>query len=142
MKIKEIKKFDNDVYNAVAKLLPQLSPFSKLLTKKYFKKILKSKNTHLFVAKVNKEIVGTLILLNYNILAGPKYWIEDVVIDESQRGKGYGKELTQFAINFAKSVGAESINLTSNPTRIAANELYQKLGFTKIETNFYRYYFE
>ena len=140
MKIKEVKKFDINVYNAVVRLLPQLSSISKPLTKKHFKKILKSKNTHFFIAKLDKEIIGTLILVNYNILVGTKYWIEDVIIDEAHRGKGYGKELTQFAIDYAKSDGAEAINLTSHPARIAANQLYQKLGFTRIETNLYRFY--
>lgn len=63
------------------------------------------------------------------------------MIDESQRGKGYGKELTQFAIDFAKSLGAKSVNLTSQPYRIEANGLYPRLGFVKIETNVYRYNF-
>ena len=80
-----------------------------------------------------------LTIGTYDFLSGTKVWIEDVVVDESQRGKGIGKELTLFAIGFAKSLGAESVELTSRPSRIAANSLYKKLGFVLRETNVYRY---
>jgi ribosomal protein S18 acetylase RimI-like enzyme len=62
-----------------------------------------------------------------------------VVVDVSQRGKGVGRELMRFAIDFARLSGAKSIDLTSRPFRIAANQLYLKMGFEKRETNVYRY---
>jgi ribosomal protein S18 acetylase RimI-like enzyme len=71
--------------------------------------------------------------------SGAKVWIEDVVVDEAQRGKGIGKEMMLFAINYSKALGAESVSLTSRPSRIAANELYQKIGFKQYETNVYKY---
>jgi len=80
-----------------------------------------------------------LTLGTYYIPTGTKVWIEDVVVDESQRGKGIGQELTIFAVIFAGSLNAESVELTSRPSRIAANKLYQKLGFIKRETNVYRF---
>lgn len=142
MKIKEVKKFKIDIYNEVVGLLPQLSTKAKIPTKKYFKSILKSEDIHFFVAKSNKIVIGTLLLAKYNTLCGTKYWIEDVIVDESQRGKGYGRELTQFAIDYAKYDGATSIYLTSQSARVAANILYQKMGFIKYETNMYKYSFE
>jgi len=80
-----------------------------------------------------------LTLTTYNIPTGTKFLIEDVVIDETQRGKGFGKELMLHAIRFAESIGAKTIDLTSRPYRIAANQLYQDLGFTRRDTNVYRY---
>jgi len=140
MKIKEINRFSVRVFNAVLRLMPQLAPDSELPTKKQFKGILTSERTHFFIAELdNKEIVGILTIVIYDIPSGTKVWIEDVVVDESQRGKGFGKELLLFAINFARSTGAESIELTSRPSRIAANQLYQKSGFVIRETNVYRY---
>ena len=44
-------------------------------------------------------------------------------------------------MNFAKNSGAIKIELTTRPSRTEANELYQSLGFKKIETNVYRYEF-
>jgi len=75
----------------------------------------------------------------YNIPTGRKAWIEDVVVDESQRGRGFGDELVKFAIEYSKSLDARSVALTSRPSRVEANELYKKLGFVQHETNVYKY---
>ena len=140
MKIKEISRFSKRVHEAVLRLLPQLAPETDLPSDQYFKSILTSENTHFFVAELdNKQIVGMLAIGIYNIPSGTKVWIEDVVVDESQRGKGIGKELILYAINYSRSLGAKSIGLTSRPSRIAANRLYQKMGFVKHETNVYKY---
>jgi ribosomal protein S18 acetylase RimI-like enzyme len=139
MKIKEINRFSVRVFNAVLRLLPQLGSDTELPSKSHFKGILKSKNTHFFIAELDKKIVGILTIGTYDIPSGTKVWIEDVVVDESQRGKGFGKELILFAVGFAKSSGAEAIELTSRPSRVAANQLYKKLGFVIRETNVYRY---
>jgi ribosomal protein S18 acetylase RimI-like enzyme len=109
----------------------------------HFKEILKSKKTHLFIAELNKkQIAGMLTIGTYDIPTGTKVWIEDVVVDESQRGKGIGRALTLFAIDFAKSKGYKAIELTSRPSRIAANQLYRNMGFVLRETNVYRYNFK
>ncbi len=139
MKIREIKRFNITVYNAVLGLLLQLAPGTELPSKEHFKKILKSDKTHLFIAELeNRQIVGMLTIGTYEIPSGTRLWIEDVVVDESQRGKGFGRDLTLFAIGFARSLNAKSIELTSRPSRIEANKLYQSLGFVKRETNIYR----
>ena len=141
MKIKEINRFSIRVFNAVLRLLPQLDPSSKLPSQEHFKELLKSKRTHFFIAeRDNKEIAGILTIVTYDIPTGTKVWVEDVVVDNSERGKGIGKELMLFAINFARSTGAESIELTSRPSRVAANEMYRKLGFMIRETNVYKYH--
>lgn len=67
-----------------------------------------------------------LTIGTYDIPSGTKVWIEDVVVDESQRGKGIGKELTLFAIGFAKSLGADSVELTSRPSRESLQTNYIK----------------
>ena len=140
MKIREITDFNDKVYNAVLKLLPQLDPEIKLPSKELIKGILEGENTHFFVCETeNGEILGMLTLTTYNIPTGTKFLIEDVVLDEKQRGKGFGKELMLHAIRFAESIGAKTIDLTSRPYRIAANQLYQDLGFTRRDTNVYRY---
>jgi len=82
-----------------------------------------------------------LTIGTYDIPSGTKVWIEDVVVDESHRGEGIGRQLTLFAIDFAKSKGYKTLELTSRPSRIAANQLYRTLGFTLRETNVYRYNF-
>jgi ribosomal protein S18 acetylase RimI-like enzyme len=140
MKIKKIKRFSVRVYEAVLSLLPQLASEADLPTKEYFESILKSDNIHFFIAELdNKQIVGMITVGTYRIPSGTKVWIEDVVVDESQRGKGIGKELILHAINYSGSLGAKSVGLTSRPSRTSANRLYQKLGFVRYETNVYKY---
>jgi len=140
MEIKKINRFSERAFKAVSRLLPQLSSEAVLLSRQYFKSILASESIHFFIAELDKkQIAGMLTIAAYKTPSGVKVWIEDVVVDESYRGVGIGKELMLFAIDYSKSLGAKDIRLTSRPSRIAANELYSKLGFKKYETNFYRY---
>jgi ribosomal protein S18 acetylase RimI-like enzyme len=140
MEIVKIKRFSERSFEAVLRFLPQLSADAEILTRQYFKNILASEGIHLFLATIDKkQIVGMLTIATYKTPTGIKVWIEDVIVDESHRGKGIGRELMLFAIDFSGSLGAKYISLTSRPSRVAANELYLKLGFNKYETNFYKY---
>jgi ribosomal protein S18 acetylase RimI-like enzyme len=140
MEIKKINRFRERAFEAVSRLLPQLSSDAELLTRQYFKSILASESIHLFIAELdNKQICGMLTIATYKTPSGIKVWIEDVVVDESYRGMGIGKELMLFAIDYSKSLGAKDVRLTSRPSRIAANELYLKLGFKRYVTNCYKY---
>jgi ribosomal protein S18 acetylase RimI-like enzyme len=62
-----------------------------------------------------------------------------VVVDGDARGHGVGEALNKAAIDEAKSRGAITVELTSRPSREAANRLYQRLGFVARDTNVYRY---
>jgi ribosomal protein S18 acetylase RimI-like enzyme len=78
-------------------------------------------------------------LATCRIPSGLKIWIEDVVVDEAHRGEGLGRKMMLHAIEYCKTLGAKTIELTSRPARIEANRLYQKLGFIQYETNVYKY---
>jgi ribosomal protein S18 acetylase RimI-like enzyme len=43
------------------------------------------------------------------------------------------------AIAEAKRRGAKTVDLTSRPSREAANRLYQRIGFVARDTNVYRF---
>ena len=66
---------------------------------------------------------------------------EDVVVDERLRRKGIGEALTRLALERARLAGAPWVDLTSNPARLDANRLYQRMGFEPRNTNLYRYKF-
>ena len=85
-----------------------------------------------------EEIAGMLTVGIYFSPTGGKAWIEDVVVDQAFRGQGLSKLLVAHAIEFTRSQGIPSLMLTSNPKRIAANKLYQGMGFGRKETNVYR----
>ncbi|QRV01779.1 GNAT family N-acetyltransferase [Arcanobacterium phocisimile] len=83
-------------------------------------------------------ILGMLTLVTFEIPTGWRAWVEDVVVDEAARGKGVGASLVAAAIELAKKRGAKTVDLTSRPSREAANRLYQRAGFELRETNVYR----
>ena len=64
--------------------------------------------------------------------------LEDLVVAEEARGQGLGEKLLTAAITKAKDKGVKSLTLTSHPTRVSANKLYQRLNFEKRDTNVYR----
>lgn len=120
-------------------LLPQLSSTAPLLTMHDVEEIVDSDAATLFVASDDGVAVGMLTLVIFSIPTGLRAYIEDVVVDEGTRGTGVGEALTNAAVNEARARGVRSIDLTSRPSREAANALYQKLGFERRDTNVYRF---
>ena len=74
----------------------------------------------------------------YQSPTGRKAWIEDVVVDQNYRGKGYGKVMIEKVIEQCINRGNVTQMLTSRPSRVAANQLYKSLGFETRETNVYK----
>ena len=93
----------------------------------------------LLLARHEHVIVGMLTLAIFRIPTGIRAWIEDVVVDAQMRGRGVGEALTREAVRIAGTHGARTVELTSRPSREAANRLYQRLGFERRETNVYRF---
>ena len=140
-KIVEIKTFTPEIYRFVCRLLHQLSPGKHSLSEEAFRAILDSDNAHLFVIEDTEgNPAGMTSVGIYRTPSGCKAWIEDVVVDDAYRGHGYGRKIVEHAISFIRRSGADSIALTTNPSRIAANQLYPSLGFEKYETNVYKIY--
>jgi diadenosine tetraphosphate (Ap4A) HIT family hydrolase len=79
-----------------------------------------------------------LTLVVFRIPTGLRAWIEDVVVDEAVRGRGVGEVLSQEAVRRALGLGARTVELTSRPSREAANRPYQRLGFVRRDSNVYR----
>ena len=115
------------VVSAFAKLIPQLSRSAPLPTAEE-------------LTDIDAEtILGSMTLVLFPIPTGMRAWIEDVVVDESARGRGVGEALNRRALEIAVNAGAKTVDLTSRPSREVANRLYQRLGFVTRETNIYRY---
>ena len=123
------------------RLLPQLSRSSPAPGAGELAAIIASPATHLLVATEDGSpaVLGSLTLVVFRIPTGLRAWIEDVVVDADARGKGVGEALNRHAIDIAAEQGARSVDLTSRPSRKAANRLYQRLGFEPRDTNVYRY---
>ena len=128
-----------DVLAACHRLIPQLSSSSAPISAKELEEIIESDTTVLFAARSGQEIVGLLTLTIFRIPTGVRAWIEDVVVDNQARGQGVGDALNRAALAEAERRGAKTVDLTSRPSREAANRLYQRLGFKQRYTNVYRY---
>jgi ribosomal protein S18 acetylase RimI-like enzyme len=132
---------DDELVAAFGRLIPQLSSSSPPPSREQLAELVGSDHLVLYLARDAGQIVGSLTLAFYRIPTGLKAWIEDVVVDEVGRGRGVGKRLSEAAIAEARRRGAKDVNLSSRPSREAANRLYLRLGFEVRESNMYRYKF-
>lgn len=129
---------DQTLTDALNRLLPQLAPDARTISLNDVKTITESDSSHLYVMETNGETIGTYTLCAYDSPTGRKVWLEDVIVDSRHRGKGLGRQLVAHAMNEAKRFAPCTLMLTSRPSRIAANALYQAIGMERKETNVYK----
>ena len=142
--ISEARHVDDRLVAAFARLIPQLSSSSPPPDEATLRSIVESEASTVLVATDDDsgEILGAMTLAMFRIPTGLRAWIEDVVVDDASRGLGVGRKLNDRALDIARAAGARTVELTSRPTREAANRLYLRMGFEIPETNVYRYSFE
>jgi GNAT superfamily N-acetyltransferase len=140
VKIVEATAVDDALVEAFARLIPQLSKSSPPPNAEALQTIVSSEASHVLIAVDDDgTIVGTTTLVVFHIPTGGRAWIEDVVVDSAAAGRGISYDITRFALDLARSLGAKTVDLTSRPSREAANHVYKKLGFALRETNVYRF---
>ncbi|CAN5534173.1 hypothetical protein BH23ACT3_BH23ACT3_12100 [soil metagenome] len=145
IEIRPANEVTEELVTAFARLVPQLSSSSAPPSADDLRAIVDAPDSVLFLAVDGvdgvdgADVIGSLTLACYRMPTGVKAWIEDVVVDEAGRGRGVGEALNRAAIAEARARGAKNVNLTSRPSREAANRLYQRLGFVPYETNLYRF---
>jgi ribosomal protein S18 acetylase RimI-like enzyme len=138
--VSEVTSVTPEIVDALTTLLPQLSSSAPAPTHADIADITASPATVLLVARDERgTIVGSLTLVLFRAPTGPRAWIEDVVVDDTTRGKGIGAALVREALTRATGAGARTVDLTSRPSREAANRLYVRLGFEHRATNVYRW---
>lgn len=140
--VREESSASDELITALAGLVPQLSSSSPPPNRAQLERLLASDATIFFTVRdesaADRPIVGTLTLVVFRIPTGTRALIEDVVVDERVRGRGAGALLVQAALAAAAEAGAKTVDLTSRPSREAANRLYERLGFVRRESNLYR----
>ena len=138
--ITEVTAISPELVTAMARLVAQLSASTPAPTEALLAKIVASPASRLLIATDPAVgVVGTLPLALGATPPGVRGLIEAVVVDTSARGRGAGEALTRAALDLARTAGARTVDLTSRPSREAANRLYQRVGFVRRETNAYRY---
>lgn len=146
MSVEIIDTATPELVTALNSLIPQLSSSAPPLSDAQVTEFIAQPAVYLFVYRPdesndegNRPILGMLSLATFDIPTGRRAWVEDVVVDNAARGHGAGKKLVRAAVAHAATIGAKTVDLTSRPTREAANRLYKRAGFKLRATNVYRY---
>ncbi|MBF6059203.1 GNAT family N-acetyltransferase [Nocardia terpenica] len=137
--IEALTGVDEEIVEAFDRLLPQLSRSAERLDREALARLVSAESTTVLVARSGGRIVGTLTLVMFRLPSGLRARIEDVVVDSDARGRGIGAALTTEAMARAAAAGARTVDLTSRASRVAANRLYERLGFQSRESQVYRY---
>ena len=119
-------------------LLPQLSATARFDSERVLS-LLEAQNAHLFIARESGRIVGMATLAMAPLITGWHGSIEDVVVDQSTRGRGIARLLLQAIIDESRRRGLPKLDLTSRPSRESALHLYESVGFVRRNTNVLRF---
>jgi ribosomal protein S18 acetylase RimI-like enzyme len=145
IEIVEAKQASDELCAAFRSLIPQLTTTSEVPARDELQAIIEAEATKVLLAiddsRTTRIIVGVLTLVLYRIPTRKVARIEDLVVDHDVRRQGIAELLLRHALGLAKEAGTKSVDLTSNPDRVAAIRLYSKLGFVKWNTNLFRYSF-
>ena len=137
MEIKELVSFSEEYVEDLDALMGELSPGA-TATKDRVRKCIEDKNMHLYAAFEEERMLGCATLC---VCTTPEMiigFVEAVVVAADCRGQHLGRNLMEKIIDDARWYGVQEVHLTSRPQRVAANGLYQALGFERKETNVYR----
>ena len=138
LEIAAVDDLDDALYDDICRLLPQLST-AELPALRHVTDVVGNPANTVLTARLDGQVVGMLTLVHVTLLTGMAAHIEDVVVDEQARGHGVGRALVRRALEIAERGGARHVDLTSRPSREAANRLYASIGFELRATNAYRY---
>jgi len=119
---------------AIADLYRQLNPNRE---PEGLAEVLSGETSYVFVCRPEQQIVGIATLSCYRVFSGYKGWIEDVVVDQTHRGKGIGKKLMQAVLEKAGLLQLQRLYLYTEDEKLAAIHLYEQLGFTQRNSRLY-----
>ena len=137
MKMEELSSYTPEELADLDALMHELSATS-FCNELLLSNALDDANVHVYVIRDEGHIVATATLCVKHTLEFTVGDVESVVVSSRCRGLGYGKALMMALIEVAKKLNVHHIQLTSNPARVAANRLYQEMGFVRYETNCYK----
>ena len=100
------------------------------LTEEYAREYLDTPKSKSLLAEKDEKSVG---LLSYSV--HPDLWhaticcfIEEITVDESERGQGIGTQLIQSVMEEMKKSGCAEVVLIVDKENVAAQRLYKRLG--------------
>ena len=124
-------------FDQVLRLYRQLHPQDPVLRdgsdKATFARILDSPDLHLFVLEVDEVVAATTylnVIPNLSRSASPYAVIENVVVDEAQRGTGLGKQIMAGTLRAAWDAGCYKAMLMTGSRTLATHAFYKACGFS------------
>ncbi len=144
LSIQQATAMTEQLYQACQRLVPQLTSNNPPPSRSDLAGVIASPASILFQARhsdFGEEIIGLVTLVLYCVTSGRRAYIEDLVVDDKARGRHVGEALMRACLERADQAGATQVMLTCNPGRLAANRLYQRMGFIQRKTNVYQYAF-
>ncbi len=105
-----------------------IEPYDKKLLENC-KEFIIDKGGHIFFYKFENKIIGTVALLYLN---KGVYEISKMAVSTAYRGKGFGKEMLKFIIEFSKKNKYTELLIYSSRILNTAINLYRKMGFKEI----------
>jgi ribosomal protein S18 acetylase RimI-like enzyme len=136
--IQRLRNASEAQFTDISLLESQLHDAERTYPREFLDSILQNDDVFLVAALDGEKIVGMGTVYVIQKLDNKAAFIEDVIVSEQYRGQGLGEKIMRALLELAKENGVRTVNLTSRPSRVAANALYQKLGFQLRETNTYK----
>ncbi len=145
--LKDIAELDKQFWKIHKGIDPFIEPGKKLTLKDYAKNAnsfinKKEKNKFKFVGELDGKVVG---IIKFEIQKNDKFfkvrkfgYLDSVTIHEDYRGKGFGKELTNFALEFLKKKGIKFVKFHTNWKNKKAINVFRKMNFKEKNIMFYK----
>ncbi len=88
---------------------------------------------------LDERLIATCTLnmcANLSWSGRPYAVIENVIVDEKERSRGYGKSVLKYAVNKAKQIGCYKVVLMTGSKQSSVLSFYQSVGFSADKTGF------
>lgn len=124
----------DDVLGAMRESPDDLSPYVAA-----FERLQGDPNQHLVVAERDGEVVGTLqltVIPGLSRRGSTRSVVEGVRVHGSERGRGLGRQLMEWAVDESRRQGCSLVQLTSDAARPDAHRFYEQLGFVGSHVGF------
>jgi GNAT superfamily N-acetyltransferase len=78
----------------------------------------------------NKVVAVAGFRISHSLAWGDYLYIDDLVTDENEQSKGYGKQLLDWLIDYARQNDCQQLHLDSGVQRKDAHRFYEREGMT------------
>jgi len=138
LEITQLKTATQSALDELLALGRELHADNRTMNLSSLEELLADESAIMMVVKDGERIVGMATLYIIPKIGKKNGLLEDVIISAEYRGQGLGERLVREVLTIAKAQGLASITLTSNPVRVAAHKLYEKVGFVKKDSEVLR----